>query len=386
MTDLRSRFPGLDDGWSRFDGPAGTQVVDASIEAMVEWQRSGSNANAHGPFAAADACDELVGNARSTMGRMLGAEPGGIVFGPSTTSNIMGLTRALVRDLQPEDEIVCTRLDHDSNVAPWQQIAADSGAVIRMVPFDTATGRLETDAVADQFTAKTRWVAITGASNAIGTMPDITAITDAAHSVGARVVVDGVHLTPHRPVDVASIGCDIFSTSSYKWYGPHLGISWVEPDLLESLTPYKVRPAPDTGPGKFELGTPQFESLAGLITAAEFMMDQNPASLARREEAVFARLLEGLLEIPRVTVLGPHDLVDRVPTLAFLVEGQTPAAVGRSMAEDRVAVWDGDYYAVELMDAFGLADSGGAVRAGVVAYITDDDVDRLLESVIRIAT
>ena len=384
MAHLKSRFPGLGDGWSRFDGPAGTQVVDTAIEATATWQRSGKNANSHGAFPAADACDELMEQARSVMGRMLGAEPGGMIFGPSTTANVMGLTRSIARDLGPGDEIVCTRLDHDSNVSPWLLVAADTGAIVRMAPVDVDTGRLPTSAVTDLLTERTRWVAVTGASNAIGTVPDITAITAAAHDAGARVVVDGVHLTPHRPVDIAAIGCDVFSTSSYKWYGPHMGITWVEPELLDSLGAYKVRPADDSGPGRFELGTPQYESLAGLVAAAEFVLAEGQASLSDREAAVFSGLLDGLLALDRVRVLGPHDMADRVPTLAFLVEGHTPGSVARALAEERIAVWDGHYYAVELMEAFGLGEHG-AVRAGVVAYIDRDDVDRILDSVARLA-
>ena len=384
MTRLQSRFPGLADGWARFDGPAGTQVVDSAIEATAAWQRSGSNANAHGAFPAAAACDELMAAARAVMGRMLNADPAGVLFGPSTTSNVMGLTRAMARELGPGDEIVCTQLDHDSNVAPWLLVAADTGATVRIAPIDPETGRLDAESVTDLLSDRTRWVAVTGASNAIGTIPDIAGITGAAHETGARVVVDGVHLTPHRPVDLEAIDCDIYSTSSYKWYGPHLGVTWVDPELLDSLGAYKVRPAPAAGPGRFEQGTASFESLAGLIAAAEFMLTEGLSTLAEREARVFSRLLDGLLAIDGVRVLGPRDMVDRVPTLAFNVDGHRPAAVAQALAAERIAVWDGHYYAVELMDALGLGERG-AVRAGVVAYIDDDDVDRLLDAVGRLA-
>ena len=385
MTHLQSRFPGLTDGWARFDGPAGTQVADTAIEATAAWQRSGNNANSQGAFAAAEACDELMAAARSVMGRMLNADPAGVIFGPSTTSNVMGLTRALARELGPGDEIVCTQLDHDSNVAPWLLVAADTGATVRMAPIDLETGRLDTESVTDLLSDRTRWLAVTGASNAIGTIPDIAAVTDAAHEAGARVVVDGVHLTPHRPVDLEAIGCDVYSTSSYKWYGPHLGVTWVDPELLDSLGAYKVRPAPAAGPGRFEQGTPSFESLAGLIAAAEFLLTEGPSTLAEREASVFSGLLDGLLAIDGVRVLGPHDMADRAPTVAFLVEAHTPASVTQALAAERIAVWDGHHYAVELMEAFGLGEHG-AVRAGVVVYITHDDVDRLLDGVGRLAT
>jgi cysteine desulfurase family protein (TIGR01976 family) len=371
----------LANGWARFDGPAGTQVVDCAIDASAEWQRSGNNANSHGAFAAADACDALVEHTQATMGELLRADPGGFVFGPSTTNNVFSITRAIGRELRAGDEIVCTRLDHDSNVSPWLLIAADTGSIVRMAEFDTATGRLETSAVTALLNARTRWVAVSGASNAIGTMPDITAITAAAHQVGAKVVVDGVHLTPHAPVDVGAVGCDVFSTSSYKWYGPHAGITWIEPGLLDRLPVYKVRPSPATGPGRLQLGTPAYESLAGIAAAARFLIDEGMDALGMHERALFTRLLDGLLSMPNVRVLGPHDTADRAPTLAFLVDGHSPNEVARALAAREIAVWDGNYYAVEVMDSYGLDVEAGAVRAGIAAYTDETDVDRLLDAV-----
>ncbi len=386
MVDLRHRFPGITEGvhrtWARFDGPAGTQVLDSAIQATSAWQRSGNNANSHGSFAAADACDALVADTQAVMGKFLNADADSFMFGPSTTSNIFSITRAIARELRPGDEIVCTRLDHDSNVSPWLLIAADTGAIVRFADFDATTGRLATSAIEQQLTARTKWVAVTGASNAIGTMPDIPAISAAAHAVGAKVVVDGVHLTPHAPVDIAVLGCDVYSTSAYKWYGPHMGITWVEAELLDRLQAYKVRPAPTTGPGKFMLGTPAYENIASVGATAAFLIELGMDTVRRHESAVFTRLLDGLLADDRITVLGPHDLASRAPTLAFNVAGLEPDHVARKLAADQVAVWDGDYYAIELMGAFGL--TSGAVRAGIALYVTDDDVDRLLESVSRL--
>ncbi|MFP5488843.1 MAG: aminotransferase class V-fold PLP-dependent enzyme, partial [Acidimicrobiia bacterium] len=316
-----------------------------------------------------------------TMGRLLNADPAGFVFGPSTTANVFSLTRAIGRDLQPGDEIVCTRLDHDSNVSPWLLVARDTGATIKMAEFDTSTGRLPVDAVTGLLSERTRWLAVTGASNAIGTMPDITAITAAAHEAGARVVVDGVHLTPHAPVDLTAIGCDVYSTSSYKWYGPHAGITWMAPTVLDTLDAYKVRPAPDTGAGRWMLGTPAYENLAAIDAAATWLLETGLDRIGVHESALFERLLHGLLTDDRVTVLGPHDLLDRAPTLAFTVAGHTPEAVARALAAERIAVWDGNYYAVEAMAAYGIE---GAVRAGIAAYLTVDDVDRLLDAVARL--
>lgn len=385
MFDVRHRFPGIVEGrhqgWARFDGPAGTQVVDAAIEATTAWQRSGDNANSHGSFAAADACDALVERVQSTMGRLLNADPDGFVFGPSTTANVFSLTRSIGRELGPGDEIVCTRLDHDSNVAPWLLVARDTGATVHLAEFDTTTGRLPVEAVTDLLGDRTRWVAVTGASNAIGTRPDIGAITAAAHDVGARVVVDGVHLTPHAPVDLAAIGCDVFSTSSYKWYGPHAGITWMAPSVLDTLDAYRVRPAPDSGAGRWMLGTPAYENLAAIDAAATWLLEVGLDRVGAHESELFERLMQGLLADERVTVLGPHDLADRAPTLAFTVDGHTPESVARALADDRIAVWDGDYYAVEVMASYGI---DGAVRAGIAAYLTPDDVDRLLDAVARL--
>jgi cysteine desulfurase family protein (TIGR01976 family) len=385
MLDLRNRFPGVVEGvyqgWARFDGPAGTQVVDAAIEASGNWQRSGRNANSHGAFPAADDCDHLVERVSATMGRLLHADPYGFVFGSSTTANVFSLTRAIARDLGPGDEIICTRLDHDSNVAPWLLVGEDTGATVHLAPFDVVSGRLPVEPITGLLSERTRWVAVTGASNAIGTMPDITAITAAAHAVGAKVVVDGVHLTPHAPVDLAAIGCDVYSTSSYKWYGPHVGITWIEPGLLDRLRPYKVRPADDTGAGRFMLGTPDYEQLVAVEAAAEFLLDVGMASIQEYERGLFAGLLDGLLADDRVTVLGPHDLDARAPTLAFNVDGRTAADVASALAEQQIAVWDGNYYALEAMASFGV---DAAVRAGIALYLQPADVERLVDAVHRL--
>ena len=385
MLDLRHRFPAVTEGahaaWARFDGPAGTQVVDSAIQATTAWQRSGNNANSHGAFAAAQACDDLAVQVKQTMGELLHADPYGFIIGPSTTSNIFSLTRAMARNLGPGDEIVCTQLDHDSNVSPWLLIADDTGATVRFAEFDPTTGRLPVESVTTLLNERTRWVAVTGASNAIGTMPDVTAITAAARDAGARVVVDGVHLTPHAPVDIGAIGCDIYSTSSYKWYGPHAGITWVRPDLLDELPAYKVRPAPDTGAERFQLGTPAYENLAAIDAAARFLIDTGMASIQTHERAVFQHLLDGLLADDRVTVYGPHDLEHRAPTLAFNVAGFTAEAVAQTLAAEQIAVWDGNYYALEAMERLGI---DGAVRAGIALYVTTDDVDRLIGAVSRL--
>jgi cysteine desulfurase family protein (TIGR01976 family) len=389
MLDLRNRFPGVSEGsyqgWARFDGPAGTQVVDAAVEATGSWQRSGHNANSHGAFAASEACDALVEGVQHTMGRLLNTDPAGFMFGPSTTANVFSITRAIGRDLSPGDEIVCTRLDHDSNVAPWLEMAGDVGAIVRMAPFEVETGRLPVESITDLLYERTRWVAVTGASNAIGTRPDVAAISAAAHAAGAKVLVDGVHLTPHAWVDVSALGADAYVTSAYKWYGPHGSALWLTDEVRDDLVPYKVRPAPDEGPERWQLGTPAYENLAGIEATARFLVAEGMHAVVARERVVFGRLLDGLLAMPHVSVWGPHDLADRAPTLAFTVAGHHPDDVARSLAAEQVAVWSGHYYAVEVMASLGLDATGGAVRAGISCYTTDDDVDRLVAAVARLA-
>jgi cysteine desulfurase family protein (TIGR01976 family) len=382
----RRRFPGITGDWARFDGPAGTQAVDTAIDAMASYLRGGDNANAHGTFAASQATDALVASARHTVGRLLGADPRGVVFGPNMTSLLFAFTRAIGPTLGPGDEIVCTELDHDANVWPWVMAANDrEAALVRTVRVDTASGRLDTEHLAELLNAKTRWLAITGASNAVGTMPDLAEAVKLAHAVGARVLVDAVHLVPHRVVDIATLGCDALACSPYKWYGPHAGVLWLDPDLLASLEPYKVRPAPDEGPTRLETGTPSYEAIAGAQAAAQFLLDEGLDVIAAHERATFAPLLDGLLDMDHVTVHGPHDLADRAPTVAFTVNGMHPLATAESLAAERIAVWSGNYYALELMTALGLEETGGAVRAGLACYTNDEDVNRLLEAVASLA-
>jgi cysteine desulfurase family protein (TIGR01976 family) len=374
---VRDRFPGLQDGWARFDGPAGTQMVDTAIDAMRDYLERGANANGGGSFAASRETTTVVRDARASVGALLGADPEGVVFGPNMTTLTFAFTRAVGRTLGPGDEIVGTRLDHDANITPWRLAADDRGATMRLAPFDVARGRLPPANVTDLLTPATRWVAVTGASNALGTVPDVREIVEAAHSAGARVFVDAVHLAPHRPVDVATLGCDALVTSPYKWYGPHAGVLWLSPELRTGLTPYKVRPAPDAPPERWETGTPAYEAIAATAAAADFLRTEGLESIGASEQAVFTPLLDGLLALPHVTVHGPRDLVDRTPTVCFSVAGHSAAAVAEALAEADVAVWAGSYYAVEVMASLGLTD-GGAVRAGVSCYTTASDVERLL--------
>jgi cysteine desulfurase family protein (TIGR01976 family) len=383
MIPLLHRFPGAAGDWARFDGPAGTQMVDTAIEATRAWSTSGANANTAGPFAAADACDELLARARVTVAGLLGADPAGVCFGANMTTMTLALTRAVEHELRPGDRVVGTRLDHDANVWPWRIACDRSGAEHALAPFDPVTGRLDPAEVVALIDERTRWVAITGASNLIGTIPDLAPVVAAAHAVGARVFVDAVHLAPHRPIDIASIGCDVLATSPYKWYGPHAGVMAFDPEVLDSLPVAKVRPAADRGPRRFETGTPSFEAIAGIDAAARFLLEEPMERLAAVEADVFAPLLDGLLAMDHVRVWGPVSHDDRTPTVAFTVEGRPPDDTAAGLAADRIAVWAGHSYAVEVVGQLGLADRGGVVRAGVSRYTSPDDVDRLLASISR---
>jgi cysteine desulfurase family protein (TIGR01976 family) len=381
LTGLRARFPGLGDGWARLDGPAGTQMVDASIDAMAEFMRSGDNANHGGVFRAAEATDELTLAARDAVGRLLGGTPEGVAFGPSMSALTMRFAAAIGRTLGPGDEIVCTRLDHDANVAPWLIAAERAGVTVRFADPEAETLELPASAVEAVLSDRTRWVAVTAASNAVGTVPDLPGIVAAAHAAGARVYVDAVHAAPHRPLDVEALGADALSCSAYKWFGPHVGILWGRPDLLAELRPDKLRPSPDEVPDRWELGTLPFEGLAGVRAAAEFMLSLDRDALRAHEDALLAQMLDGLRAIDGVTVHGAAR--DRAPTVMFTVDGRTSLEVARALAADEVAVWHGNYYAVELARHLGL-EPHGAVRAGAVAYTDEDDVRRLLDAVSRL--
>lgn len=385
MSDVRTHFPGAQSDWARFDGPAGTQMVDVAIRAASDWSSSGNNANTHGAFAQAHATDQLLERARRVVAQLLDADPRGVCFGANMTTMTFALTRAIARTLRPGDRVVGTQLDHDANVSPWRIACEESGAEHVLAPFSVPDGRLDMKALAGLITPNTKWVAVTGASNLIGTMPDLRTVVALARHVGARVFVDAVHLVPHMPVSVRDLGCDVLATSPYKWYGPHAGVMCIEPDLLNSLPVAKVRPAEDVGPRRFETGTPNLENIAATEAAARFLLEEGMENIAAREREVFAPLLEGLLAMPHVQVWGPPTLEDRTPTVAFTVKGKSPEQVAAVLAANKVAVWDGSSYAVEVVSRLGLAESGGVVRAGVVRYVTHDDVARLLHVVRSLA-
>jgi cysteine desulfurase family protein (TIGR01976 family) len=378
----RDRFPGLAGGWARLDGPAGTQMVDVAIEAMDAFMRSGDNANHGGVFAAAHATDTCVERARAAVARLLGAEPRGVAFGPSMTAMTMRLSAAVGRTLGPGDEVVVTRLDHDANVRPWVIAAERAGAAVRWAEPDRSTLALPASAVEAVLSDRTRWVAVTAASNACGTVPELDAIVAAVHAAGARISIDAVAAAPHRALDLRALGADTLACSSYKWYGPHIGILCAAPELLEELVPDKLMPSPDEAPDRFELGTLPFESLAGVTAAAEYMLEVGFDAIREHEERLLSIASDGLAGIDGVTLYG--DPPDRVPTLMFNVEGSTSTEVAAALAERQIAVWDGNYYAWELERFLGLAPHG-AVRAGFVHYNDESDARRLVEAVAEVA-
>jgi cysteine desulfurase family protein (TIGR01976 family) len=375
----RERFPGLrDDGWARLDGPAGTQMVDAAIEAMHAWMRSGKGANQGGVFAAGASTDELVASARASAGALLGAPPSEIVFGFSMTALTMAFAGAVGRTLEAGDEIVCTRLDHDANVRPWMIHGERAGATVRFADPEPGTLELPAAAVEAVLSDRTRWVAVTHAANSVGTIPDLAGIVAAAHAAGARVYVDAVHATPHRRIDVAALGCDALACSAYKWFGPHIGVQWARPELLAELTPDKLRPSSDGVPERWENGSLPFEALAGVAAAADYTRGMDWDAVRAHEEHLLAGALEGLDGIPGVTLHGRAR--DRTATVMFTVEGRTSGEVAAALAERKVAVWHGNYYAWELERFLGL-EPDGAVRAGFVHYNDERDLERLLDAV-----
>jgi cysteine desulfurase family protein (TIGR01976 family) len=374
----RERFPGLRGDWVRLDGPAGTQMVDTAIEAMAEFMRSGDNANHGGLFEAAHRTDELVASARASAGTLLGGDPRGIAFGPSMTAMTMRFAAAACRALEPGDEIVCSRLDHDANVGPWLIAAERAGITVRFADPEPETLELPVSAVEAVLTGRTRWVAVTAASNAVGTVPDLSGIVAAAHATGARVYLDAVHAAPHRRLDVAALGCDALACSAYKWFGPHIGILWGRPEVLEELRPDKLRPSSDEVPDRFELGTLPFESLAGVRAAADYLLSADWDAVRAHEDALLAAALDGLRAMPHVTLYG--DARDRAPTLMFNVAGRTADEVCAALADRKIAVWQGNYYAWELERFLGL-EPHGAVRAGFVHYNDEADAERLLAAV-----
>ncbi len=389
---VRATYPALGDGYAYLDGAAGTQVPESVIAAIGDAYRAGLG-NSGGAFPASERSDAIMAGCRAAVADLTGADPGGVVLGPNMTTLTYRMAGALASTWRPGDEVIVSRLDHDANVRPWVQAAARAGAVVRWAEVDPDTGELPAAQYANLLSDRTRLVAVTAASNVIGTRPDVAAITALARAAGALSYVDGVHATPHVPVDVQALGADFYATSAYKWSGPHIGIVVADPGLLGSLRPDKLVPSTDEVPERFELGTPPFADLAGVAAAVEHLAGLDTAAAGSRrerilasmaaveehEQALFGALLAGLAEMGHVTTYG--RAARRTPTAYFTVAGMTPEQVARHLASRRINAWNGHNYAWELTGVLGIRDAGSAVRVGLVHYNDESDVQRVLQAV-----
>ena len=391
---VRACYPALADGYAYLDGAAGTQVPTAVIEAISAAQAAGLG-NGGGVFPASHRADVITADCRAAVAALTGGRPDGVVLGPNMTTLTYRLADALASTWAAGDEVIVSRLDHDANIRPWLQAAERAGATVRWAEVDPDTGELPAAQYSALITDRTRLVAVTAASNVIGTRPDVAAITAMARAAGALSYVDGVHATPHVPVDVRALGADFYATSAYKWSGPHVGAVVAEPALLDTLRPDKLVPSPDTVPERFELGTPSFASLAGVTAAVNHLAslaeaDGRTATLRERvllsmaavqdyEQELFGVLLAGLDSMKHVRTYGAAP--SRTATAYFTVAGRTPRQVAEHLASRKINVWHGHNYAWELTGVLGIRDSGSAVRAGLVHYNDTAEVSRLLTAV-----
>jgi cysteine desulfurase family protein (TIGR01976 family) len=371
---VRARFPALTTGLAFFDGPAGTQVPTSVIDAVAEYFRS-SNANAGGLFETSRRTDAVLADARIAAGELLGCTPDEVAFGANTTTLNFALSRAAARDFEPGDEILVTCLDHDGNVSPWLELARDRNLAVHVVDVHDDT-TLDLADLERRLSARTRVVAFPWASNAVGTVQDVARIAELAHAAGALAWCDAVHYAPHGPIDVVAAGVDVLLCSPYKFFGPHLGLAFGRADLLSTWRPYKVRPAPEQPIGhRYETGTLAHELLAGFVAAVDYLRDVGWDAITAHERALGERFLDGLPPAWRLHGLPTMD--GRIATFAITADGRRARTVAERLGERGIAVWHGDYYAVELMRRLGLDD--GAVRVGIVHYNTAAEVDRLLQ-------
>jgi cysteine desulfurase family protein (TIGR01976 family) len=371
---VRKRFSALDRPTAFFDGPGGTQVPDSVIGAIASYLRE-SNANLGGPFETSRQSDEVVKAAHESAALFLGCSPAEVGFGANMTTLNFTLSRALGRELRAGDEIVVTGLDHDANVAPWLELARDLDLVVQFADLDEEECTLDLASLETLLSDRTRVVAFPWASNAVGTITPVRRITRLAHEAGALAWVDAVHYAPHGPIDVAEADVDVLICSPYKFFGPHLGLFYGRRDVLERWRPYKARPAPDEPVGhRFETGTLPHEALAGFVAAVEYLESLGWEAIQAHERELGQRLLDGLPG--GVTLHGLSTMDNRTPTFALTFPGHSPRDVAASLAERDIAVWAGNYYALEVMERLGLPE--GAVRVGFVHYNTAAEVDRLL--------
>jgi cysteine desulfurase family protein (TIGR01976 family) len=408
---IRAQFPALaltDNGTRRiyFDNPAGTQVPLRVAEAMSDCLLN-TNANLGGYFATSQEAGRVEQSARDAMADFLNAPSSDeIVFGQTMTALTLHLSRSIGKTLRAGDEVLVSRMDHDANVWPWVMMAEDLGLEVRWLPFNTDTFEFDMDVVEQSISKRTKLVCIGGASNLTGTLNDVKSICSKAKAVGALAFVDGVQSAPHVPVDVQDIGCDFFVCSSYKFFGPHQGILWGRREVLERLEPYKLRPAPEELPWRFESGTQSHEGMAGITAAVEYFATIGATMAAshadnwmhfdgrRRdvhaaidmlfdyEKSLAERLIDGLMSIDGIKVQGVTDkeaMDRRVPTVSFTHQSKQPNEIAAALAQQGIFVWSGHNYAVEVAKALNIYDTGGAVRVGPVHYNSLAEIDELLE-------
>jgi cysteine desulfurase family protein (TIGR01976 family) len=398
---FRQQFPALSQraGAIFLDGPGGTQVPRRVIDAVVHYFTH-CNANHAGVFATSQDSDRILHSAHEAMADLLNASSADeIVFGNNMTSLTLHFTRSVARTLKPGDEVVVTRLDHDANVSPWLLAARDAGATVRWVDVQPPDCTLDLDGFRRHLNERTRWVAVGCASNAVGTINDVAAITRWTKSAGARVFLDAVHYAPHGPIDVQAWGCDALACSAYKFFGPHVGVLWARRELLEELPAYKVRPVPDTLPGRWMTGTQNHEGLASVAAAIDYLYDVGVhsghhgdrrstlrtamAAIQAYEMELSRQLLAGLAHIPPFRVWGITDLERlawRVPTISLTLPGTPAEALARHLAARDIFAWNGNMYALDLSARLGLEESGGFLRLGLVHYNTHDEIDRVLQA------
>ena len=406
---VRQHFPALSERYDGkpavfFDNPGGTQVHASVIRTMTDYLTR-RNANTHGVFATSRLSDATIDAARQAAADLLGATPAEVVFGNNMTSLTFALGRSLAAEFGPDDEIVVTRLDHDANVAPWVMLAEDTGAQVRWADVDVESCTLDMQHVQSLITPRTRLVAVGYASNAVGTINDVKTIIGWAKAVGAYSYIDAVQYAPHGLIDVKALDCDFLACSAYKFFGPHVGIQYGKREHLERLRAYRVRPAGEELPGKWETGTKNHEGLAGTAAAIDYIAGLGVsyggvASHAPRRDKLAAawqvvgeyehllidRLITGLKSIPRVRIYGITDRAEwdkRVATVSIRKEGLTPEALATKLAEQNIFVWNGNFYALSISERLGVEQSGGLVRIGLAHYNTIEEVDRCLAVIDR---
>jgi len=412
-TSIRQQFPSLQHPAIFFDNPGGTQVARQCLERMTQYLTE-HNANHDGAFATSRLSDAVIDEARAATADFLNAaRPEEIVFGANMTSLTLHISRSIARTWQPGDEIVVTRLDHDANFTPWVLAAEDRGCNVRRVDFHPEDGTLDMQSLAAALQDKPRLLAVGYASNALGTINPLAQIVQMAHAAGALVYVDAVHYAPHGPIDVQQLGCDFLVCSAYKFFGPHAGLLYGKYDLLDELTAYKVRPAPDEPPGKFETGTGNFEAIAGVLGALEYLewvgetfggdykekyaenyqgralrLKQAMSAIRANEYELSRALLDVLEETHGVTIYGLTDrrrLKERVPTVSFTLQGWHPRQVAEELDKENIYAWDGNYYALSVTERLGLEENGGMVRVGPAHYNTVEEIHRFGEALGKVA-